>query len=53
VDIDLFASRLGPDWRVAKYLYSKKHYEQVFEPLIADLRWEYYEPLKEGDEGRA
>jgi hypothetical protein len=35
-------SRLG---KLAKFVYSKKTYERVFEPIISDMRLEYNEAL--------
>lgn len=37
----------------SKFLFSKKTYERVFLPVVADMQKEYLEALSEGDEWRA
>jgi hypothetical protein len=33
--------------RVLQWIFSKKTYDRVFDPQIADLQWEYFKALKE------
>jgi hypothetical protein len=37
----------------AKFVYSKKTYERVFEPIISDMRLEYNEALASGEHWHA
>lgn len=39
--------------RLAKWVFPRKMYEQIYEPQIADMRLEYYEALREGAEWKA
>jgi len=38
---------------VAEFLCSRKSYEQVAKPIIADLQFEYFEALREGRRAKA
>jgi len=38
---------------IARWLFSKKNYERCFEPLLADLQFEYCEAIKSGAEKKA
>jgi hypothetical protein len=58
--LNLYSRRLRldtpPGYRLnswARFVYSKKTYERVFVPLIADVQSEYIEALDQGQHGKA